>query len=998
MILLFFIEIVFSQNFPSTNFSTIDGLPNNSVYSIYKDSRGILWVGTANGLSAIRNGVAKNYFTSDGLAHNSCWAIIEDANHNLWFGSHGGGLTFYDGKKFTIISTKNGLINDKIRKLFIYKNLLYIGTEFGISVLDIRTHKIILNKKITGFRSLFQVMDFVEIDSKIYFGTFNDGFWRIDLAIKEIKLINHFEPDIFSIHKVKDSLYICHRDYLNKSISKISIKDYLLNKGSIIKFGSSTYWNFISDNKGDIYVASNGVNFATGGISKIINNKIIKLNDEFGVDSTEVWTLYYDSQTDTLYVGTINKGFFKIDLKQEIKYYPASFYDMAKLDVVAITNFQNQNLILHKGGLIFLKKNKIETEISNDIFFDFASYNFKTKPELSKYEYFVSFSQTNLDRFELRGIKVYNSKIWVNSTIGLFALNEKGEIAEYYPYSASAFEVIDRNKLIFQVAYGKFCEVEDFRFNRGFKKYDINDLNIPKDAISILTIKDKRYIASSSNGLYTYENGRLYSLYFNNIWKEKELVQAKINHKKQLIVANSFGDIFFIDVTNGFKIIEKIDRKRLNGNSISFLECYNDYLIIGTEKGLNIYRNGVVRLLDKEQGLSAKAFTSSNIKGTVLTLGTQDGYFEFDLQKYLSTKNSPQEIKIAAIEVNFEPINNTNFKWLNYNFNEIELHYNKNTISIEFEPQNCQYPNKLEYRYKVIGLRNSNWSKWTKDKNINLTYLPNGNYKIRLVTKDLHSGIVSSSDVLNIVITPPFWETWWFILAIFLLFSITGFVIYKKRIQFIKKQEQTKSLIQKRLAETKMEALQSQMNPHFIFNAMNSIQNYIIDNNTDDALMYMGEFSKIIRKTLNNSSVQRIALSEEIEYLKSYITLENMRFKNQVEFELIIVEELDLFETEIPPMLIQPFIENVFVHAFDSHFIKPKLTLFIEHKDNYLIIKIIDNGKGMHSQNLNKLHASKGIDLAKERIALFQGDNANPITISSNPNEGTTVVVKLPIN
>lgn len=191
LILLFFIEIVFSQNFPSTNFSTIDGLPNNSVYSIHKDSRGILWVGTANGLSAIRNGVAKNYFTSDGLAHNSCWAIIEDANHNLWFGSHGGGLTFYDGKKFTIISTKNGLINDKIRKLFINKNLLYIGTEFGISVLDIRTHKIILNKKITGSRNLFQVMDFVEINSKIYFGTFNDGFWRIDLATKEIKLIGH---------------------------------------------------------------------------------------------------------------------------------------------------------------------------------------------------------------------------------------------------------------------------------------------------------------------------------------------------------------------------------------------------------------------------------------------------------------------------------------------------------------------------------------------------------------------------------------------------------------------------------------------------------------------------------------------------------------------------------------------------------------------------------------------------------------------------------------
>ena len=194
-----------------------------------------------------------------------------------------------------------------------------------------------------------------------------------------------------------------------------------------------------------------------------------------------------------------------------------------------------------------------------------------------------------------------------------------------------------------------------------------------------------------------------------------------------------------------------------------------------------------------------------------------------------------------------------------------------------------------------------------------------------------------------------------------------------------------------------MEALQSQMNPHFIFNAMNSIQNYIIDNNTDDALMYMGEFSKIIRQTLNNSSAQRIALSDEIEYLQSYITLENMRFKNQVAFELIIDENLDLFETEIPPMLIQPFVENVFVHAFDSRSLNPKLTISFRQQDSYLFCEIIDNGKGVQSGNANKLHTSKGIDLAKERIALFQSDNSNPIVISSSQNEGTTVILKLQI-
>jgi len=996
-ILLLFVEIVFSQQFPSQNISTLDGLPNNSVYSIYKDARGILWVGTANGLSAIQNGEVTNYYTSDGLAHNSCWGIVEDSKHNMWFGSHGGGLTFYNGKKFIVFNQKSGLINNKIRRLFIFKNLLYIGTEFGVSVLDMTTQKIILSKKITGCRNLFQVMDFVEINSKIYFGTFNDGFWQIDLDAKRIKLINHTRPDIFSIHKVKDSLLICHSDTINKSVSKISIKDYLSGKPSKIHFGSTVFWNYATDKRGITYLAGNGINFATGGIFKTAKNKIKNINNELGIESSEVWSLFYDNQNDVLYVGTTNKGLFKIDLSEQIKYYSPSFYNKQKLDIVSIGTTSYIDLILHKGGMLLLKQNKIFNKISNKNFYDFAHASFENNPKLEKYEYQVSFSKTRLEAFEVRGLKIVNSIIWVNSTIGLFGLTKDGIIKEYYPYSVSAFDFVNPNKMLFQVAYGKFCAVDDFRTNSGFKEYESKNLNHPKDAFAILPIDDKFYIISSSSGLYQCQNNAFYSYYFNRIWKENEFVQAKMNERKQLVLANSFGDVFIIDVSKGFKIIKKIDRKQLVGNSISFLECYKDLLFIGTEKGLNIYKNGSICLIDGEQGLIAKVFTSSNIKGTILTIGTQNGYFEFDFKKYISIENILREIKITAIDVNFESLAQSQFKWLNYDSNEIVLPYNKNTISIGFEPQHAQYPNKLEYRYRLIGLPNSNWSKWTKDKNINLTYLPNGKFKIRLETKDLFLGTVSTNDVLKIVITPPFWKTWWFLLGCFAFVSIGTYLIYLNRIRRVKNEERGKAEIQKRLAETKMEALQSQMNPHFIFNAMNSIQNYIIDNNTDDALMYMGEFSKIIRQTLNNSSKQRIALSDEIEYLKSYITLENMRFKNQVTVELSIDKELDLFETEIPPMLIQPFVENVFVHAFDSHSINPKLVVSFKQKDNYLFCEIVDNGKGMISVNLSKLHASKGIDLAKERIALFQVDNVNPIAISSILNEGTTVVLKLQV-
>lgn len=994
-ILLCFVEMAFSQHFPSKNIATIDGLPNNSVYSIYKDSREILWVGTANGLSAIQNDEIKNYFTSDGLAHNSCWAILEDDNHNMWFGSHGGGLTFYDGRKFTVFNQQSGLIHNKIRRLFTYKNLLYVGTEFGISVLDIKSKKIIFSKKIVGCRNLFQVMDFVEINSKIYFGTFNDGFWRIDLSTKSIKLINHKEPDIFSIHKKNDSLLICHSDAIGKSISRISINDYLKNKESNIHFGSSVFWNLVTDKRGITYVAGNAINFATGGIYREVNNKLVNINKDFGIESSEVWSLFYDASTDNLYVGTINKGLFKVDLKQQIKYYPSSFYNKSKLDVVCLNKIENNELILHKDGLLFLNGKKISTEITNQMFYNFASKWYKENSTFRYFEHNVSSDVNELKGIELRGIQVVNSIIWVNSTIGLFGITTKGQLKLYFPYSVSAFNFLNEDAIIYQVAYGKFYKSANFKNNEGFKVYQLSDLNTPRDAFAILSLNGKFYIASSSGGLYVFQNDKSYSCYFKKIWTEKEFVQAKVNDKKELVIANSFGDVFIIDVSKGFKVTKKINRKELIGNSISFLECYKDILFIGTEKGLNIYKNGTIRLIDEEQGLITKAFTSSNIDGTVLKMGTQNGYYEFDFKDYIKDENISGKIEVTGIEVNFEKINQNCFKWLNYNSDKIELPYNKNTISIAFEPHSIQYPNKLEYRYKLFGLSNSNWSNWTKDKNINLTYLPNGSYKIRLQIKDLYSGQIFLHDILNIVITPPFWKTWWFLLSCFAIITILGYLIYINRIRAVKKQERAKSEIQKRLAETKMEALQSQMNPHFIFNAMNSIQNYIIDNNTDDALMYMGEFSKIIRQTLNNSSVQRIALSDEIEYLQSYIKLENMRFKNKVEVLLLVDEGLDLFETQIPPMLIQPFIENVFVHAFDSHSINPKLILSFKRDNDYLFCEINDNGKGMVSSNLYKLHTSKGINLVKERINLLQKESLQPVEITSIITLGTRILLKL---
>ena len=194
--------------------------------------------------------------------------------------------------------------------------------------------------------------------------------------------------------------------------------------------------------------------------------------------------------------------------------------------------------------------------------------------------------------------------------------------------------------------------------------------------------------------------------------------------------------------------------------------------------------------------------------------------------------------------------------------------------------------------------------------------------------------------------------------------------------------------------ETKLEALQSQMNPHFTFNAMNSIQNYIIDNDIDNALMYLSEFAKLIRQTLQNSSKQLITLAEEINYLKSYTSIENMRFNNKIRITFTY-EDLAINKIRIPPMLLQPFVENVFVHAFDKHKKNPMLTICFSKKQNILHCEIMDNGKGMGKTTSGQMHESKGLKLVSERLNLLNKKNFTSIKVSSKIGEGTRVLVRL---
>jgi sensor histidine kinase YesM len=411
--------------------------------------------------------------------------------------------------------------------------------------------------------------------------------------------------------------------------------------------------------------------------------------------------------------------------------------------------------------------------------------------------------------------------------------------------------------------------------------------------------------------------------------------------------------------------------------------------------GLNIFNNenNKYQFIDEEQGFIDKQFTSSKIVNDNLIIGTNSGYYSVNLKHLIQTKTVDLKPKLTDLSVNHEKDALISNEWFEIHKNNFEFQYDKNVFDLVFKVSNHPYPNKLLYSYQVIGL-DTIWSEFTSSPKLYLKYIPVGTYNVNVKIKDLSTGSISLTKLAAITILPPFWKTWWFISAIV---SIGAFIIilaYIKRINYIKESERQKAETQKRILEMKLEALQSQMNPHFTYNAMNSIQNFIIDNDIDNALMYMGEFAKLIRKTLDNSTQRLISLSEEISYLKSYILLENMRFNNKV-LVSIKYEHIDPSLIMVPPMLIQPFVENVFVHAFSKETKVPKLDILFFIKNNNLFCEIKDNGKGISKTTSGQLHESKGLNLVRERLKLINGKSINPITITSKDNMGTTVLLQL---
>lgn len=296
------------------------------------------------------------------------------------------------------------------------------------------------------------------------------------------------------------------------------------------------------------------------------------------------------------------------------------------------------------------------------------------------------------------------------------------------------------------------------------------------------------------------------------------------------------------------------------------------------------------------------------------------------------------------------------------------------TVAINYLTVDFNMAGFIQYRYKLIGF-DTGYVYAGRQRQARYTNLPAGNYSFVAEASLSGNTWYAGNEPLEFTIAQVFWKQWWFILLIAVLAISAVYSIYRFRVQQIRNKVKLRSDYEIKLNELENSVLRTQMNPHFIFNSLNTINAFISSNDRHQAHQYISKFSKLVRLTLDHSREKRITLNEEVRIVTLYMQLEKIRFSNCFDYE-IDTGGIDTEIFEVPPMIIQPFIENAILHGLLPKKTDGFIKISMYNKITHILCIVEDNGIGRHASAVLKAKSfferkSHGMDITIKRIDLF---------------------------
>jgi ligand-binding sensor domain-containing protein len=997
-----------------------DGLSQGSVYCVLQDQKGFLWFGTQDGLNKYDGYqftvYRHNKYDSSSLSDNCINAIHEDNNGYLWIGTLSGGLNRFDRrtnsfKSFQVRKNDPGSISSNTISCIFqdHAGRIWVGTDNGLNRMDgerfIKFNHDQWNRFDISGNSVTCIYE--DSQKNLWFGT-TQGLNRYDPTTQSFQRISLYPETDQKKFNYITSLYEDKNRNLLVGTNGGGLFQCLLPNTSVpLSFKRITFpgtirnevSSLLSDPYGNIWIGyqEEGLirwNMARDEYIHIRTNPA----QPTSLSNDRVSALFFD-KFGNLWVGTLN-GINKINLsnKKFVSYQnkPGLSGDISN-SIFAIAKDTEGNIWTGTRGGLFL---------------------LNTKQEIVEYHHQPETQGRREDA--IRSIYVdKNTRLWVGT--------EKGTL-EWVDPATGTFQAIvidsrwrdnpiytirqdDHNILWLGTMEGLYSldpaskQIRNYDWQKtiqtGTKRREIRSIEID-DAGNL-------WIGTRGAGLFYFDKQKETFAHFQNNPKDRHSIS---NNVIACIYIEKASGVIWLGTASGFnkfipsekKFYSYTEKDGLPNDVVyGIIPDEDGYLWLSTNNGIAKFdpAGETFRKYDKSDGLQGSEFNAGayyRSNDGELFFGGINGYNSF------YPRNVKDNILLPEVVL-------TGFKVLNEDVglaasleytDTITLTHKDYVFSFEFSAIHLTAPEKNRYAYTLEGF-DEDWV-YTQRRFATYTNLDPGRYIFKVKASN-NDGIWNKNGLsINIFIRPPFWQTWWFYALITVLVGSIIWTVYKFRVGQIFKEEKLKTAFNKKLADVEMTALRAQMNPHFLFNCLNSINRFIVRNDAETASNYLTKFSRLIRLILQNSKSPTIALKSELEALKLYIDMEEMRFENRFDYHIHVDDNIEVEYVEVPPLLLQPYVENAIWHGLMHKEAKGKLIIEITKEGNRLRCMIEDNGIGRQkAHQLKSKSATRnkpmGMKITTDRLNLYQKQTEvqviDLLDVNGNP-AGTRVVLGMP--
>jgi len=966
-ILLFVTLVLQGQEPVSIHLTEKDGLPDIEFYDILEDSKGFVWLAADKGLYRYNGSTYKNYTNKDKRAL-SVFELQEDDKGRLWCTNISGQFFYVENDKLITFIDLEAELNAQLSNFIVTKDyLLVFGFKSSYKVnLETKEISLLDNEASCIGRPMFY-------NGKLVYIT-NNGILCRDQNFSVV----HEIPFLFSKQEkiITSGLKNKPTMFFNNKTSFIF--SYFNGKNKFHKFNFET--NTIKPVKTPEKLNTKVI------LGVFNNNEDLWFLTRFGI-----YVFAYEND-EFIYKKTLFKNEFitKVIVDKNKNYWLTTIGN----GVFLIPNINVLEWEIDKlNAITCIAKINNDSILFGTVKGEVGVYNLKEG----------TYSISTISKDEAVSAIVYNvntNKAYVGLDLGIciISLDDFSFEQELIYGAIKSFSEVDNNTNLY-ASYSNAGFLEQRTINKFPEK-----LRFKRAYTTHYSKRYKTAFVGYSDQLIAYDSDFKESAVLND---GSSIFALSITETENgMIWVSTFNNGIF-GIKNNAVVVNYTTKNGLLSNETGQIKADGNNLWITTDRGiqqLNV-ETQEFKTLTKEDGIPSYKINGIEILKNTIVFSSNKGIFSVDKLKAFK-KTAIPEVYFTKVEIDK---NDTTIKAA-YN-----LPYYKNDIKIGFNANGYKSRKHNTYQYRLVseGAEKTDWEVANASENTVPYYsLKPGDYTFEVKPFLANNDETLSTNSIKITINKPFWETWWFYGLLLIGIGVLLYWYFTKKIKNLEanqKLQLEKEIVNKQLVLSQLENLRSQMNPHFIFNALNSIQEYIVLNEKELASTFLVKFSRLIRIYLEHSRKDNITLREEIKALNLYLELEKNRFEEALDYKIEVDKNSAISQIKIPSLFIQPYVENALKHGLLHKKTNRKLLIAFKLNTEYNLLTCVieDNGVGIEaSKEINKnraFHTPFATSANLKRVALLNINRTQKIHVTvfdlsnSTSKSGTRITITIPI-